>query len=143
MIDINEVKTLTQQKFFISPQILQEHFPNEPIEEINRVIRVISRDNSFRELDNNNFTIYSKKEYRNIQNLVKARKHGSHVIIKGKKRNGDPYLRKCTIDGFAFPGTGDTLVRVQDELRSRYSSFVITQNLMDNVTIVPEKPFQK
>ena len=145
MIDLKALKRITLENFFINEQKIREKFPEEDDESIRNAMElIVANSNIFRKLDDNdNYTIYSKKEYKNIQKLLIAKKRGAHVEIAGKKKDGTEYFRKGTVDGFVFTSKDKALVRIQDELRSRYSNFYISDNKMDNVRIVPSKKFQK
>jgi hypothetical protein len=144
MIDIEQLKQVTRESFWVNENILRTKFADQTPEDIQAAVNLIqSSPNIFRRLDDNNFTIYSKKEYKNIKKLLEAKKQGSHIEISGKKKDGTEYFRKGTVDGFVFTTKGKTLVRIQDELRSRYSNFYISENKMDSVRIVGPKKFQK
>lgn len=144
MIALEALKRITLENFFINEQEIRKNFPEEDNESVNEAMTLISSNPTvFRQLDNNNFTIYSRKEYKNIIKLLSAKKQGAHVEISGKKKDGTEYFRKGTVDGFVFTSREKALVRIQDELRSRYSNFYISENKLDNVRIVPPKKFQK
>jgi hypothetical protein len=144
MIALEALKRITLENFFINEQKIREKFPEEDNESIaNAMELILTNPTIFRQLDNNNYTIYSRKEYRNIIRLLDAKKRGAHIEISGKKKDGTEYFRKGTVDGFVFTSKEKALVRIQDELRSRYSNFFISENKLDNVKIVPPKKFQK
>lgn len=144
MINIETLQRLSLEDFFINKEKIKEKFPEESNYSIEQTMELIATNPTiFRKLNDGNYTIYSKKEYKNIQMLLGAKKQGSHIEISGKKKDGADYFRKGTVDGFVFTSKNKALVRIQDELRSRYSNFYISENKLDNVRIVPPKKFQK
>lgn len=136
---IKKIKRITLENFFINKNIIKENYPELDESKINEILNFIST--SFRKLEDNNFTLFSEKEYNIIKKLTLAKKRGHCILIEGRKKNNDPFCRKGCVDGFVITKNDNILVRIYDIIKSRYSNFYI--NKIKSVKILPSKKLLK
>lgn len=138
----NEIAELARKSFTIDRETIRENLPTYNDKDLDASMTYLARDHQFRRIGSGKYTIYADKDLKNIELLREAKRKGSHVILEGRKNDGTEYRRKGAVDGFAFPTKKrHTLVRIQDELQARFSSFIIEK--IRKITIVGPKPFQK